>query len=394
MAINKVFPGDPRGRPSARAHNELVDAIATLRQLPTGGAGQASPPRRSSGFIRVQNATGGDRDRGQVVGLEAPLFKPSDDEDAFLERVQFVGVAADAEIHGSKFAILLEPLAADDVGWAAVSGVVPALISVGDEGHSFAELGSDAPKLLKSSGSGPVRILWKETGKGTKKAYVYLGPTADSGFRIRNETGKDLELGQVVGIDYPIHHPGTDRTRRPAYFDDYDTDDVRKIDLFEQDAGDMVGVKPAARHVGRFAITSAAIKKWETGPAVASGVAICKVTFPRNGQFEFADVSRERPTVESLTACPVGAAQILWAGSPWAIVRVGSKVQQGFRGILLGKLEMGKSARVQLLRDGMVIEAFDHMLVRGESMEKDTKVWLGVEDGIYYVVEGSCPADD
>lgn len=213
-------------------------------------------------------------------------------------------------------------------------------------------------------------------------------------FRIKNATGKDLEAFQVVGLDGPINTPGSYK-RRPAYFDDYDTDSTRRVDLFQEDAGDMIGVKPTASHFGRFAVVTSAIKKNAIGPACVCGVTICKVTFSGGVQQEFADINQDKPTVESLLGCPMGAAQVLWAGSTWSwsVIRLGPKVQQGFRGTLLEKLEMGKKAKCRLEKNLFQVDVYDHMLTRGESMPKDTKVWIAIEDGKFYVVDGSCPSE-
>jgi hypothetical protein len=68
----------------------------------------------------------------------------------------------------------MEPLESGAVGRACVAGVCPVRLNVIDADHRYADV-DDAAYTLKTSNTGGTRILWKESGTGTKWAMVLLG---------------------------------------------------------------------------------------------------------------------------------------------------------------------------------------------------------------------------
>ena len=76
--------------------------------------------------------------------------------------------------HIGNFVILLEP-AAGEIGRACISGVCPVRVDVNDEDDQFADVKDGEATMLESAPTGSARIIWKESGTGTKWAVVRLG---------------------------------------------------------------------------------------------------------------------------------------------------------------------------------------------------------------------------
>ena len=121
--LKKVKSGDPLAIPAA-TFNSFVDAAKDFqaRQL---AQQQGSQPTQKAGtsVIFVRNDSGEDRERFDILGIETPIFTPTDDEDAFKNQVAVAGIVPTAADHAGKFVILLEPVAAGEVGRACISGV-------------------------------------------------------------------------------------------------------------------------------------------------------------------------------------------------------------------------------------------------------------------------------
>ena len=62
--------------------------------------------------------------------------------------------------HAGRFAVLLEPLAANEVGRACVAGVCVVKVKMNDEGHTFAEAKEGQTSKLDSAASGTACLLW------------------------------------------------------------------------------------------------------------------------------------------------------------------------------------------------------------------------------------------
>ena len=125
---------------------------------------------RSSALVRVRNGTGADLDRFAVVGLSAPVFEPSDSEDAYLREVAFAAVTPDGTDHLGKFAVLFEPAPADRVVRAWVAGVTQARLNVLDDGHDYADVSDGTCDYLDSTAYGSAQVIWRE---GTGGGYGY-----------------------------------------------------------------------------------------------------------------------------------------------------------------------------------------------------------------------------
>ena len=174
-AFKKVQAGQSLKIPAA-AFNAFIDAAEDFRRRQESNTQTAQPQFRQAGIVRVKNASGADRERFEILGVDRPIFTPSDNLETFQNDVLLVGVQPVLEDHAGKFVVLLEPLASGQIGRAVVSGVCPVKIQVNEDSDKFAEVQDGNSHQLKSTGSGSATILWKEAGTGADKwAVVRLG---------------------------------------------------------------------------------------------------------------------------------------------------------------------------------------------------------------------------
>src|SRR5690606_8205973 len=113
--LRKVLPGQPIQIPAA-AVNAWNDAARFVRnQQHNSRTGFTAPVRRAD-IVRVQNMSGEPRDRFNVLGINGPIFEPSVSVSGFADEVLLIGVKPVATAHSGRFVVLLEPLAAGEIG--------------------------------------------------------------------------------------------------------------------------------------------------------------------------------------------------------------------------------------------------------------------------------------
>jgi len=175
--LKKVRAGDSLKIPAA-TFNTFIDAARDFQSRTRGLGQKGTPACRRPGIVPVKNNTGSDCDRFAVLGVDAPIFTPSDSEASFKNQTAFKGVIPSA-VHAGRFVVLLEPLAAGAIGQACASGVCPVKIDVADADHQFADVRNGCATALASTQAGVASILWKESGTGEKWAIVRIGsPTS------------------------------------------------------------------------------------------------------------------------------------------------------------------------------------------------------------------------
>ena len=88
--LKKVKSGDPLKIPAA-TFNTFVDTARDYqaRKHQQGQGSRAAV--RHSGLVLVKNASGADRQRFDVLGVNGPIFAPADAEDAFKNAVALIG---------------------------------------------------------------------------------------------------------------------------------------------------------------------------------------------------------------------------------------------------------------------------------------------------------------
>lgn len=202
--FRKPRPGDPLAIP-AEAYGAFVDAALAerRRQLGRTGGGAVGGPGFDGSVVLVKNASGADRGRFEVLGIDQPVILPSANPDGFKERVALSCVTPTADHAGGRFVVLLEPLAGGAVGRAVAAGVAVCQLSVTAAGDTFADAEAGVTATLKTAESGAASILWKEPGTGTRWAVVHVGAGAGGkGFVDLKNAGVDA-AADVPFIDVP-----------------------------------------------------------------------------------------------------------------------------------------------------------------------------------------------
>ena len=216
----KVNPGDPF-QVRASTFNTMIDAAKAWknRQASTaGGPTKYSPP--DTDVILVQNDSGADRERFDILGIDDVVINPTDNEEEFKSRVALSGVVANPATHLGRFVVLLEPVADGKLGRACVSGVCPCEIDVIDASHKYADVNPDSGDryTLASRQFGGAEILWKESGTGDKWAVLRLG--SSTLFR-RFELKTALAVGGLATA-HPLDWSGVADTTVANEFTVYD----------------------------------------------------------------------------------------------------------------------------------------------------------------------------
>jgi hypothetical protein len=172
--LQKVQPGQ-KLRITARTFNAMIDAARTHQEGQRNLDRTSLFSERPNGIVSVKNASGGDRDRFDILGLEGPIIGPADNLVEFKNRVTFDGAVPRMPDHTGRFAVLLEPLAAGRIGLGLVSGIVACRINVLHIRHRYVEVdpGAFHPETALS-GSG--QILYRESGLGLRWSVLRLGP--------------------------------------------------------------------------------------------------------------------------------------------------------------------------------------------------------------------------
>lgn len=92
--------------------------------------------------------------------------------------------------HHGKFVVAIEPIEAGKYGLCVASGVVIVQIDILDADHRYADVKDADAAKLQSKPIGAARILWKESGTGTKWAIVNIGVLPPAMFPVQiDQTG-------------------------------------------------------------------------------------------------------------------------------------------------------------------------------------------------------------
>ena len=121
--LKKVKPGDPLAIPAA-TFNTFVDAAQDFlrRQRDIGRTPAADTPAFE--WVLLKNASGADRGRFDVLGIDGPVFTPTDSLETFTNGIALVGDTP-TDSHAGNFAVLVEPIQTGRIGRACILGACP-----------------------------------------------------------------------------------------------------------------------------------------------------------------------------------------------------------------------------------------------------------------------------
>jgi len=109
--MKKVRPGDPLVIPAA-TFNAFIDAAHDFQQRQRSAEQDRYRELRQTGIVLIRNESGADRERFDVLGVAGTIVKPSDNADAFKERVALKGATPGTE-HIGRFVAPLNSAAED-----------------------------------------------------------------------------------------------------------------------------------------------------------------------------------------------------------------------------------------------------------------------------------------
>ncbi len=177
--MRKVLSGEKLQIP-ASTYNAFVDAAQA--NIAQNNFLTESSKNGESRKVIVQNNSGGNLDKFEILGIDSPLIDPDENETDFQNRITLIGVTPEdgsggsgSDDHRGKFIVLQEPIPDGDIGRGIISGETIVKINVVDEDHKYADVTDATSTYLTSSDSGSARILWKESGTGVVWAYVRIG---------------------------------------------------------------------------------------------------------------------------------------------------------------------------------------------------------------------------
>jgi len=264
-ALKKVHPGQRLAIPAA-TFNTFVDAARDFLARQQGQEADPLQNRPRPGVVLVRNETGDDVDRFAVLGLDAVLYTPEDNEQSFINQPVMKGVAPTAADHAGKFIILLEPAKDGAIVRGLVQGVAPVKLNVLREDHAFADVVDDG--RLSSAPEGAAQILWKEDGTGEDKwALVRMAeapPQAPFWAKITADGGGAFEW---VEIEWAGPGAWTEKSGGRSS-DEYGP--AYEVNDFDFGASD---IDPVGQAIQLFAVrTGAAEEYWfHFGPVVGGG---------------------------------------------------------------------------------------------------------------------------
>jgi len=171
--LKKVQAGQPLEIP-AGTFNTFIDTarahLARQRSTQTGTDRSARDPD----VVLVRNDSGYDLARFEVLGVSDVVISPADNLDEFKNGIVLTGTTPSLANHFGRFVVLLEPLAAGQIGRACASGMCQVRINVVDEADQYADVRDGSRATLESTDRGASYIYWRQSGTGEKWAVVKL----------------------------------------------------------------------------------------------------------------------------------------------------------------------------------------------------------------------------
>jgi len=164
--LQKVRKGEPLRIP-AETFNTFIDVAQAFRDRQQITGSRMQTGNEPAGIVLVRNKSDADQNRLAVMGVSTIIISPTDNLLAFQNRPAFDVVIPTAS-HASKFVILIEPIRKDRIGKAMIAGVTPVQLDVQSETDENAGAAAGVTATLKTGSTGSAKILWKESGTGTK----------------------------------------------------------------------------------------------------------------------------------------------------------------------------------------------------------------------------------
>lgn len=175
--FEKVNAGDTLDI-QAGTWNGLLEAGAAYARTKGGreGAPARGEPLNPSVRVLVRNDTGAAIPTGSVLKLGAPIIDAKDYPRENTHTPRFPGT--EPATTADQFAVTIDPLEISELGRAVLMGIASTWVNIVNAADTYATPKVSVTSMMESASTGPARILWRETGTGTKRALVQITPVA------------------------------------------------------------------------------------------------------------------------------------------------------------------------------------------------------------------------
>lgn len=218
--FQKTQAGRPLEIPAA-TWNAMIDAARAHAEQQHRQDTGTDLLSRQADLVKVRNESGQDLPRFSVLGIDTPVIPPEANEREFKNQVALRATLPD-QSHTGRFVVLHDPLRANRIGRAWVSGVCVCRVQVEQDWHTHAVADPGNTGSLLSKPDGAAQILWRQSGLGLRWAVVRLStehrthflakvPTAGIPARSGQQTGSatcDLYTVDQDGVLEPVTRPG------------------------------------------------------------------------------------------------------------------------------------------------------------------------------------------
>ena len=165
-----VVPGQQFGFPAV-VYNEMLGALAQCRSLPKRSLPDREWDRVSPVEIYVNNTTGSNLGRFNIVKVATPsIASPTDIESWAYGRL----LDAEAPTASSFIAITQEPILNGYCGKAVIAGITPVLVNISNAAHTYCVPGTSTTQLSSAAAAGTngTKILYKSAASGASTKCV------------------------------------------------------------------------------------------------------------------------------------------------------------------------------------------------------------------------------
>ena len=177
MTLRRFQPGERIKQFPGGTWNELVERARRQDTFAAGQstAGAACVPQ--TGIRWIKNDSGVARNRFDVLGISDVFPTPTANADGFKRGAALEGTTPDEDTDRGRFAVLLAPARAGDLVPCCVDGlcVAKVLVDTNETWIDCCDVKDGDAGSLQLDLAGTARVLWRETGTGTKWAIVRLG---------------------------------------------------------------------------------------------------------------------------------------------------------------------------------------------------------------------------
>ena len=142
-----------------------------------GGSKTSVLPKNSgSVLLRVLNESGSDCPQFGILGIYRSLLDPNTTLESFSRNIIIGGKTPLLASHSNgRFVICAAPIKNGSIGLAYASGVCQVKVNIVDASHMLADVKNGDNTMLESTDKGGCSILLRESGPGTKWAFVRFG---------------------------------------------------------------------------------------------------------------------------------------------------------------------------------------------------------------------------